>query len=241
MKYIRKYVDFLFKFLRKIIIFNGLVFTLMLILSFTDIPYLLYHHLGTSLIHQQTKSPAYIVLMGAGGMPGPQALLRCNYTALMAHKYPESQIIVALPSDSAEETLSDHQKTIDELFLRGVSLDRILSEKFGINTFTQASNIYHLIGNPGSGILIVTSPEHMYRSILTFRKAGFSDVNGMPAFEEAFDESLLVEPDDTSNNQPALQGQHINLRYNMWSYLQYQIIVAREYAAITYYKLMGYI
>lgn len=240
MRYIRKYVIVLFKFLRKIIIFNGLVFTMMLILSFTDIPYLLYHHLGTSLIHQQTKSPAYIVLMGAGGMPGPQALLRCNYAAMMANKFPESQIIVALPSDSTEN-MSDHQKTIDELLLRGVALDRILSENRGINTYSQASNIYHLIGKTGSGIMIVTSPEHMYRSILTFRKAGFSDVNGMPAFEEAFDESLLIEPDETPDNQQRLQGQNVNLRYNMWSYLQYQIIVAREYAAITYYKLMGYI
>lgn len=227
--------------LKKMIFLNGLVFTLMLILSFTDLPYLMYHHLGTALIQEQKKAPTYIILMGAGGMPGPQGLLRSAYTAALAKKFPESQIVVTLPADLTEKEETDHTRTIDELVLKGVEPNRIQSEYKGTNTRSQALNIKEIIKNIDSEIVIVTSPEHMYRSILTFKKVGFTHVNGMPAFESAFDENLLLAPEDSQKEGSKPSTQNLDLRYNMWSYLQYQIIVAREYAAITYYKVMGYI
>jgi len=33
----------------------------------------------------------------------------------------------------------------------------------------------------------------------------------------------------------------LNIRYNMWSNLQYEIKVLREFAAIFYYKMKGYL
>jgi uncharacterized SAM-binding protein YcdF (DUF218 family) len=85
-------------------------------------------------------------------------------------------------------------------------------------------------------LLVVTSPEHMLRAILTLRKAGFSNVGGVPTFETPINEESLrkrVLSDDISEN--------VALRYNIWSYMIYEIKVLREYTAISYYWLMEWI
>ncbi len=227
--------------IKTIVFINGLIFSLMIVLSFTDLPYLWYHRLGTALQQPQLKSPDYIVLMGAGGMPGPQSLLRCSYAALVANKYPESQIIIALPADTNDFLQTDHQKMIDEIVMRGIEPNRIISETAGTNTFLQATHIMQIISDKQAELLIITSPEHMYRSILTFRKIGFQQVNGIPAFEGTFDDQLLISEDQKDNRSYLNAENYLDLRYNMWNYLQYQIIVMRELTAISYYKLRGYI
>ncbi|MDO8896690.1 MAG: YdcF family protein [Bacteroidales bacterium] len=236
---IKTTLRFLYKYFRKIIYITGWIFVVMIALSFTDYPYLAYHWLGTSKI-EKIDDPNYIVLMGAGGMPGPQGLLRCYYAALVAEKYPQSKIIVALPADSASFEDSDHFAMINELLRWGIDSERILSEIKGINTFTQAANIKQIAENTEAKVLVITSPEHMYRSILTFKKAGFGTVTGVATFENSFDEELLIE-DTIKGKKSSKPERNLDLRYNMWSYLQYEIIVMREFTAITYYKLMGYI
>jgi uncharacterized SAM-binding protein YcdF (DUF218 family) len=239
MTYIKEIANFIFKFFKKIIYISGWIFIVMLVLSFTDYPYLAYHWLGTSKL-EKVEKPDYIILMGAGGMPGPQGLLRCYYAAMAADNNPESEIIVAFPADSASFEESDHKAMIDELLRRGIVSDRISSEKKGTNTYAQAVNIKHITGNAYAKLLIVTSPEHMYRSILTFRKIGFKTVTGIATFENSFDENLLLE-EAKEGKTVSKPESNLNLRYNMWSYLQYEILVMREFAALTYYKLMGYI
>ncbi len=236
---IKTTLRFLYQYLRKIIYITGWIFIVMIALSFTDYPYLVYHWLGTSKI-EKIDDPNYIVLMGAGGMPGPQGLLRCYYTALVAEKYPQSKIIVALPADSASFEDSDHFAMINELLRWGIDSERILSEIKGTNTFTQAANIKQIAENTEAKVLVITSPEHMYRSILTFKKAGFGTVTGVATFENSFDEELLIE-ETIKGKKSSKPERNLDLRYNMWSYLQYEIIVMREITAITYYKLMGYI
>ncbi|MBS4062818.1 MAG: YdcF family protein [Bacteroidetes bacterium] len=236
---IKATLRFLYKYIRKVIYATGWIFAIMLTLSFTDYPYLAYHWLGTNKI-EKIDNPDYIIVMGAGGMPGPQGLLRCYYTALVAEEYPKSKIIVALPADSAAFEDSDHFAMINELLRWGIDSERILSEKKGTNTFTQAVNIKQIAERNSSKILIITSPEHMYRSILTFRKAGFETVSGVATFENPFDEELLIE-EPVKGKRNSEPERNLNLRYNMWSYLQYEIIVMREFTAITYYKIMGYI
>ncbi len=208
----------------------------MLALSFTDLPWHAYYKLGTSQIDRNIKAD-YIVVMGAGAVPGHHALLRCWYAAKAAGQLPDAMVIVALPADS-NTFETDHDRMIEELVLRGIEPQRILSERKGRNTFTQAVNVKKLITNNESCLLLITSPEHMYRSIKTFRKAGFDHVNGLPTFEAAFDNELLIETGNKKTRRQ-LAEQNLDLRYNMWSYLQYQIIVLREYAAIFWYILTG--
>ncbi|MCE1201573.1 MAG: YdcF family protein [Bacteroidia bacterium] len=222
--------------LKRTTVVAGSIALLMFALSFTDLPWYAYYHLGTSQISRNIEAD-YIIVMGAGAVPGHHALLRCWYAAKATAQLPEAQLIVALPADS-NTTETDHDRMIEELVLRGIAPERIISEKKGRNTFTQATNIRKIITNPDSRLLLITSPEHMYRSIKTFRKAGFSHVNGLPTFEAAFDNALLIEPGSKKKDRK-LSEQNLDLRYNMWSYLQYQIIVLREYAAIAWYVLTG--
>ncbi|HMM11387.1 MAG TPA: YdcF family protein [Bacteroidales bacterium] len=224
--------------LLRLMMLFGIIAALMTVLSFTDLPWHAYYRLGTGQIDRNPEAD-YIVVLGAGAVPGHHSLLRCWYAAKAAEELPEAQLIVALPADS-NATNTDHQRMIDELVMRGIARQRILSEKKGRNTHVQAINIRKIVNDTDSRLLLITSPEHMYRSILTFRKAGFSKVNGLPTFESAFDDSLLIDS-NSSKGRRLNAEQNLDLRYNMWSYLQYQIIVLREYAAIAWYKLNGYI
>jgi uncharacterized SAM-binding protein YcdF (DUF218 family) len=93
-----------------------------------------------------------------------------------------------------------------------------------------------------SSILIVTSPEHVYRAVLAFRKAGFLLVDGLPAFETAI-ESELTFDDRLLGGKKWLPpiGKNITVRYQFWTQLHYEQLLMREWLAIVYYKLNGWI
>lgn len=220
--------------------FMGFVFVCLIVLSFTRIPYDAYFALGTRLISNTLEEPDAIVLLGAGGMPGSESLVRVYYAKQAVQEHPSSRVLVALPADTTDFLNSDHYRMAHALVEDGMDSLRLVSDVHGTNTREQAMNAFNLLGRQDMRILIVTSPEHMYRAILTFRKAGFSKVNGLPAFENAFEEELLITPGEKGKAVKRLD-QNTSLRYNMWSYLQYEIKVLRELAALMYYKLAGYI
>jgi len=71
-----------FKFIRKIIPVSllslGIIFLIVIILSFTTLPYWGYYWLGTSQ-SEITGKPDYIVLLGGGGMPSESSLMRAFF------------------------------------------------------------------------------------------------------------------------------------------------------------------
>jgi len=75
----------------------------------------------------------------------------------------------------------------------------------------------------------------MYRSIRSLQKAGLKNVGGLPSFEKPISEQKL--------KSGKKNGQKVSLawRYNFWSYLRHEILVLREYFAIAYYKIKGWI
>jgi len=91
-------------------------------------------------------------------------------------------------------------------------------------------------------VVVVTSPENMYRTIKTFKKLNFKFTGGLPAFENAMFVNLEYNhrrvggkayvPDVSSS---------LDLRYNFWNYLKLEITCLRELVAILYYKLNGWI
>ena len=89
-------------------------------------------------------------------------------------------------------------------------------------------------------LLIVTSPAHVYRCILTFKKCGFQHVGGLPAFEAGFSPDLLITEKERKQKVKEL-GRRVSLRYNMWNYLSLEVVVVREFVALGYYKIKGYI
>lgn len=224
--------------LRAVVLAAGIFFIVLIALSFTSLPYRLYHSLGTNLTTKITQPPDLIVLLGAGGMPGGESLIRIHYTLTLAERYPQSRIVVALPADTASFEKSDHFRIVNELVSAGIESSRIISETKGTNTFEQVIQIDSLIQRHDNQLVIVTSPEHMYRAIRCFQKRGFTQVNGLPAFESAFEEQLLIQSRGKKKPSKSL-NENLDLRYNMWSYLQYEVKVLREYTAIIYYKLRG--
>ena len=231
-------ITILKKIARWILIFMGIIFVTAIILSFTDQPYWAYYWLGTH--NTGTKEdPNLIVLLGGGGMPSPDGLIRAYYTAEVACEFEYAKIIIALPPDTAKHEKSPELMLAKELMIRGIDSNRIEFERNGYNTFSQAQYIADEFNNIDTVVIrLVTSPENMYRSVMTFRKAGFKKVGGNASFEKAIEEEMLLK---RRNKATGLEAKQLNLRYNMWNYLKYEIIVAREYTAIAYYKLRGWI
>ncbi len=202
----------------------------MIVLAFTDVPYYAYHDLAVRK-DTLTTPPDYIVIMGGDGMPSPYGLMRLYHGAEAAHEFPDAAVIVALPFNQEEEDSARQiHLAIRDLIQKGVDSARIKYEPWGYNTRTQAVQVGKMIPH-SSPILIISSPEHMYRALNSFRSVGFEKVGGRAGFEVPSDEKgLKTRKEDENENV-----QNLNLRYNLWSYLQYEIIVAREYAAIAYY------
>lgn len=223
------------QFIRWIFYVSGAFFLIILILSFTDIPFYAYYRLASTDAELATK-PDVIVILGGSGMPSPDGLIRSYYGASAANKNEDAKIIIALPYSSQPDSLCQLKAMANELVLKGIDSLRIEYEPFGFNTRSQAINIGKMSGVHKSDVslLIITSPQHMYRAIKTFQKVGFKHVGSLAAFERPVGETNLENKKDRGSVSLAL-------RYNMWSYLNYEIIVLREYAAIVYYKIKGWI
>lgn len=220
-------------FLKRSLIFLGLVFGTMLALAFTDYPFYAYADLGT-VESNYSESPEVIILLGGEGMPSADGLMRCYTAAEKALYYPETKIIIALPENKlSDEPFMASELMATELTMRGIDKTRISFERQGTNTHEQAVSILNTIES-SKRLLIVTSPEHMTRAAACFKKEGFQFVGGSPAFEHDLTPESLKE--EGQSYTPSLAW-----RYNLWSYLQYEIRVGREYVALAYYRLRGWI
>lgn len=229
----------------------GIIALVMIILAFTSAPFWTWYGLGTKEAGIN-RPPDYIVLMGGGGMPSESGLMRTWYTAKAANWFTRARVIIALPGDTAD-SLSSICQMKRELVLRGVAPERILFEDSGTNTRSQAINIFKRapssesqapspVSRAPSSILVVTSPEHLYRAVLAFRKAGFLKVDGLPAFEQAIEADITFNARKLGGRKliPDV-GDNIALRYQFWTQMNYELLVIREWLALGYYKLMGWL
>ena len=174
-------------------------------------------------------------------MPSQSNLIRSWYVEKAAKNFEDAAVVIAMPGDISDR-LSTPQLMKKELILRGIDSTRIIFESIGTNTRAQALNCQGII-KMQSSILLVTSPEHMRRSVLCFKKTGFEKVNALPAFENAVEADLTFEDDELGGNKILIPdvGKSINMRYQLWNHLKYEILIVREMVALTYYKLRGWI
>lgn len=228
------------RILRKIFVLIGLFFFLCVLLALTEQPFWVYHWLGTSKSGLRTK-PETIVLMGGGGMPSHSNLIRCWYAAQAARTFPDAQLLIAIPGEISD-SLSTPRQVKKELVLRGVNPEKIVFENTATNTRSQALNCKKTL-RMQAPLLLVSSPEHMRRAVLSFQKAGFENVNSLPAFENALEADLTFKDDELGGKKTMAPdvGKSINARYQLWNHLQYEILIARELIALGYYKLRGWI
>ena len=223
-----------------ITIWFAFTFTLFL-LSFTTLPFWWTYDLATEGSSYDFE-PDYIVLMGGSGMPGRSTLIRAYYTAEMSKLYNQARVIIALPEDT---TLTNNQLNLikKELSLRGVDSTKIVYEPCGTNTRSQAINIKSFF-DPESlpKLLVVSDPEHIYRSVKSFQKVGFKQVGSLACFENDIKISLNYDSKKIGGQtyNPEI-GNSQQLRYQFWNHLKYEITLLREYFAITYYKLQNWI
>ena len=230
----------------------------MIILAFTTAPFWIWYNLAVKKAGIN-RPPDYIIVMGGGGMPSQSGLMRCWYASLVANKFTKARVIIALPGD-AQDSLSSVNQMKKEMELRGIAPDRIFLEDSGTNTRAEALNVLKLITNieqrqPVSdserhasrvtrhaSLLIVTSPQHLLRSILAFRKAGFLKVDGVPAFEKSIESDLGFDAKKLGSRSwvPDV-GKNLTIRYQFWMQMDYEFLVMREYLALAYYKLQGWI
>lgn len=223
------------KIFRKLCLLLGIVFSVLLALGFSEQPFWAYHRLSCPESNVSFQ-PTAIVMMGAEGMPSEKNLIRCYYTCEAAHRFPESKIIVALPHKPEDRMVDKNVRAIiDEFTSKKIDSSRITFEPLGINTYTQVQQISKMISLQDS-VLVVTSPEHIKRTLLCFHKMNIKQVTGRASFESDLKPEIL-----RSKSEGRKVKESLNLRYNIWSQYQYEIIVAREYLALLYYRFKGYI
>ena len=188
----------------------------MSVIAFTRIPYDVHHWLGDKGTHFRFY-PNSIVMLGGSGMPSESNLIRLYYTAELARFYKYSDIILAHPKDS-----SVAKSMRRYLINSGIDSSRITMMLKGTNTREQAMELKNFRpGFENSGVAIVTSPENMYRTMRVFRKLDYTKLGGKK-----------FAPDVSEN---------MGLRYNYWNYLKLEITCMREFVALFYYKVNGWI
>ncbi len=229
--------------LLKILLFiSGSVFLILCGLAFTKIPYYAYYSLGTSN-SKITVSPATIILLSGSGIPSEGGLLRAYYTSRLAKANPDANIIISMPGDLAD-SMSAPQLTAEEITIRGIDKNRISFENLGRNTCDQAQKLS--AGKSSAQLVLpvtlVTSPQHMKRAVLTFRKCGFTNVSGLPTFENSLETDLSFNDGKLKGNKyvPSI-GNNMQVRYQFWTQLKLEVLVLREYFGLVYYKLRGWI
>jgi len=236
-----------YKHFRKIITVSllalGTIFLIVLFLSFTTLPYWGYYWLGTSQSGILGK-PDYIILLGGGGMPSESSLMRAFFVHRAAIDSPESRIVISIPGDPTD-SLSTALLVAAELISKGIAPERILYEQTATNTRSEAIQLQYFNQEKltEKSILLVTSPEHMRRSVLVFKKAGFMKVSALPTFENAIEANLFFDDDKLGGNKTLVPdiGSHTSVRYQFWNHLKYEILIVREMVALAYYKMRGWI
>lgn len=230
------------RFIKLLLILFGGIFLFLIVLAFTKIPLRAYNSLGTGN-SKITRPPVTIILLSGSGIPSESGLLNAYFTAKLGIVYPKANIIISMPGN-LNDSLGDPRLTAKELILRGIAKERINFESLGRNTREQAQKLTagKTLSQLSQPVTLVTSPEHMKRSVMVFRKCGFTTVSGYSTFGNALSTDLRFDDSDLKGNKyiPSI-GNNIQVRYQFWSYLKLEVLVLREYSGLVYYWMRGWI
>ena len=243
----------MFRFLRAGLLLLGLLLLLFVAAQFTPLPWHAYKSLS-EVPGGVRAPPTHVLVMGGSGIPGESGLSRTYFGAQAALRNPRAEVLVALPLGTNESFAS--RAYYDELRLRGVPAKRIRILAGGRNTREQALRLADLLSaraTPGH-VLIVTDPYHIRRTAACIRKA-FADkktevhLAGLPVFALSIEDPLeliardLDSPGPAPAARPAIPdiGFSLRLRYDFWNNLGYSFAVLREYSALLYYRLRGWL
>ena len=225
------------KITKSVFITLGVISLLMLILAATPTPFNIHYHLGDDPNKSETPfAPKYIVMLGGAGMPSESNLIRLYYTAQFANHF-KVPVVLVHPEDSICQA-----EMTKMLTSQGIGTDSIRYMTKGTNTRSQVLELSEQFPKlTNSPILVVTSPENMRRTIKCFNKAGFSSVRGASAREATVNFDLSLKKQKLEGNETIPNIESTNLRYTFWNYFKLEITCLREYCALAYYKIKGWI
>jgi uncharacterized SAM-binding protein YcdF (DUF218 family) len=230
------------RILKMILLISGSIFLVLILLALTTLPYWAYYDLGTCN-SKIIKPPTTIVLLSGTGIPSEGGLMRAYITARLAKANPDAEIMISIPGSLTDSTKAP-LLTAKELLMRGIKKERLHFENQGRNTRDQAQRLAagKTTAQLSLPITLVTSPEHMKRAVLTFRKCGYTFVSGRATFETALETDLTFRDSDLKGNKyiPAI-GDNLQVRYQFWNQLKFEVLVLREYFGLAFYKLRGWI
>ncbi len=236
----------LWRILRCLVMITGSFALLMTILAFTSLPFYAWYALSMNKAGIN-RPPDLIIVMGGGGMPSESGLMRTWYASKLANHYSGARVIIALPGN-IKDSLSSVNQMKEEMILRGILPERIMIEDSGTNTRSQALRIFQSFSHDAAtnlhlpAVAIVTSPEHLYRAVRVFRKIGFMRVDGLPAFESAIESDISFNGKKIGRRKWVPEvGENLSVRYNFWTQLKYETLLFREFMAIGYYRINGWI
>lgn len=225
------------KILNRFFVVLGVIFTLFLILAITPAPFYMHYNLGQDPNADTTQifETQHVIMMGGAGMPSASNLMRLYFATGIASVL-ECPLTIVHPYDSA------CQADMDEFIVSQGITNYIVHDTIGTNTRSQvlglAENYPELLT---TNLLVVTSPEHLRRTIKCFNKAGFQQVRGMAAYEGTVDFNLSLKQQKLKGREDVPNVESTNLRYTFWNYLKLEIDTYREYFALFYYKIKGWI
>lgn len=219
----------------------GAVAVVLVLLAFTQVPWKVFEWMGDDGARLPGE-PDYIVVMGGGGIPSESGLIRTYAAAEAAARHPKAKVVVAMPG-VVTDTNSSAARMRAELTMRGVARPRVIFEDKGRHTREQAVNCFRLFNatNRQPAVLIVSSTEHVRRCLLSFRKAGFTNVAGRAATAEAVEADLRFDTAELKDKPLPDVGQNLVIRYRFWTNLEIEAKCLHEFAALAYYKLLGWI
>ena len=227
------------KYLAKTIKFTifalGVLFLAIIVLAFTSKPFYWYFNLGQNPNEETSiTQPECIVMFGGAGMPSEDNLIRLYHTAALARHF-EAEVILVHPKDSI------CQAEMTRLLNQG-GIDNIRYMTAGANTRSQALELMEaypkLAEKP---FIVVTSPEHVRRTVKCLNKVGFQNVIGKAAYPATVDFDLSLKKQNLGGNKAIPSVESVKMRYTFFNYLKLEITCVREYVALGYYKIKGWI
>ena len=203
----------------------AVLFVLQVVIASSPIPEWLMEWLSVS-DDEAEHNPRYVVVLGHD-IPSQAGLICAYYAAQSGRDRGGITYIIAMPTDDDPDK-SSPGRIRDELVLRGIPRSDILFESTGLDTHQQAVFVRKMLADDALAqpLLLVTSPSHMRRALLCFRKQGFTHMTPLPAYDITSQIDL---------------GPWIFFRYTFWARLEWQARIARELTALVVYKLRGWI
>ena len=213
----------------------GILFFTMLVLAFTSAPFYMHYRLGQDPNDDvEVSNPQLVMMFGGAGMPSEDNLMRLYHTAALARHF-DVPVLLVHPEDS----LCQAEMT---RLLRQGDIDSILYMTEGANTRSQAVELMNAYPELSEKeLIVVTSPEHVRRTVKCLNKVGFRNTIGKAAYPATVDFDLSLKKQKLGGNEAIPSVESVKMRYTFFNYLKLEITCVREYFALAYYKIKGWI